>query len=341
MTVDERVAEHSSWRGRGVGLDRIEAEIGRLHRAHQRHGHAMARTLNLIVSPGGPRFDERIDAVLAELGAHSPSRTLVLRRHPFDRLDAEAMLDCKLDDRSGRVGICHDRVSLSADEWRLGHAASLVAPLLLADLPTVLWLPDPGPPIPDPRLLDRAQHVLVDSGSVPVSHRRVAELAQQIRVHDLTWGRLEFWRAATAAAFEPLERRRLLAQTAELEVAYGEGAASAAFLIAGWVAARAGWRPEPLKGGVGVATRADGGMVTLVLRGDPAAGECGGVESLTFRAGSEEVRVRRGGATSRLRDLFAEALQPLPAYARGYLEAVNAAAVMRGPAEVAANQDAA
>ncbi len=330
MSVGEQTAEHPSWRGRGVGLDQIEVELARLHRAHQLQGHALARTLNLIVAPSPPRFDAEVDTVLAGLGAHSPSRTLVLRRHTADRLDVQAKLDCQLPHGSGRVGVCHDQVVLSADEPRLGHAASLVAPLLLADLPTVLWLPDPGSAIPDPRLLDRAQHLLVDSGSVPVSHRRMAGLAQHVRVHDLTWGRLEFWRAATAAAFEPLEPRRLLARTTHLELAYGEGARSASLLMAGWVAARAGWQPEPFEGGVGVVSRADGGHVSLSLKSDPMAAECGGIESLTFRAGSEDVRVGRGAATSRLRDLFVEALQPMPSFARGYREALEFASAMEG-----------
>ena len=51
----------------------------------------------------------------------------------------------------------------------------------------------------------------MDSGGGDVvALRRFADLARSCRVHDLAWGRLEFWRAATAAAFEPPERRVLL-----------------------------------------------------------------------------------------------------------------------------------
>ncbi len=73
------------------------------------------------------------------------------------------VLEGELPDAAGRVGVGHDRVTLTVDDSRLEHAASLLAPLLLSDLPTVLWLPDLDSPIPDPRLLDRAQQVLVDS----------------------------------------------------------------------------------------------------------------------------------------------------------------------------------
>jgi hypothetical protein len=95
-----------------------------------------------------------------------------------------------------------------------------------------------------------------------------------------------------------------------------------------------GWRPEPIEhdGGrlVGSALRPDGSHVALALSHDPEARGCGGIETLTLRAGSDDVQLSRGAATSRLRDLFAEALQPLPSFARGYLDALTAAAALDG-----------
>jgi glucose-6-phosphate dehydrogenase assembly protein OpcA len=274
-----------------------------------------------------------VDDALAGLGAHSPSRKLALCRHGSDRLDAELVIECELADAAGRVGVCHDRVTLTADDSRLEHAASLLAPLLLSDLPTVLWLPEPDSPIPDPQLLDRAQQVLVDSTAGDgAALRRLGELTRSARVHDLAWGRLEFWRASTAAAFEPPERRALLSRVTRLDVHYRGDALSAGLVLAGWVAARAGWRPGTLErddGRAGAkAVRPDGGTVALSLVHDPEARGCGGIETLTFRTDTDEVRIGRGAATSRLRDLFAEALQPMPSFARGYADALEAAAAM-------------
>jgi glucose-6-phosphate dehydrogenase assembly protein OpcA len=248
-------------------------------------------------------------------------------------LDAEVVLDCQLADATGRVGICHDRVILTADNSRLEHAASLVAPLLVTDLPTVLWLSEPGSPVPDQRLLERAQQVLVDSGVEDGSAlRRLAELARVVPVHDLAWGRLEFWRAATASAFEPRERRALLPRITRLDVAYEGDAFSAGLLLVGWIAVRAGWRAQAVERedgrALGTAERGDGGPVALSLSRDPHARGCGGIEALVFSSGSGEVRVARGAATSGLRDLFAEALQPRPSFSRGYPDALQAAVAM-------------
>jgi glucose-6-phosphate dehydrogenase assembly protein OpcA len=333
------VSERRRWRDEDVRVDGVVAELARLHRALQDEGggQTMARTLNLVIAPASSVAAKAVDGALAGLGAHSPSRTILLRRHGANRLDAELAIEGELPDAAGLVGVCHDRVTLTADDSRLEHVASLLAPLLLSDLPTVLWLPEPDSPIQDPHLLDRAQQVLVDSSAGDrTALRRLGELARSARVHDLAWGRLEFWRAATAAAFEPSERRALLPRVARLDVRYEGDALSAGLLLAGWVAARAGWRPGTLErddGRAGVkAVRPDGGAVALTLVRDPEARGCGGIEKLTFRSDTDEVIIGRGAATSRLRDLFAEALQPMPSFARGYPEALGAAAAMLAPA---------
>ena len=329
------IPERSRWKGESLHIEQVAAALDRQHRELQGdgRGQALARTLNLVVAPSSARGAKAVDNALAGLGAHSPSRTLVLRQHGSDRLDAEVVLECDLPDAAGRVAVCHDRVLLTADGARLEHAASLLAPLLLSDLPTVLWLPEPDSPIPDPGLLDRAQQVLVDSSGLDgAALRRLPGLAQRTQVHDLAWGRLEFWRAAVAAAFDPIERRALLPRITRLDVRYERNALSAALLLAGWIVARAGWRPGALEHEAGrargTATREEGGSVSLSLTHDPEARGCGGIETLSFRTDSDEVKIGRGAATSRLRDLFAEALRPMPSFARGYGDALEAAAAM-------------
>jgi glucose-6-phosphate dehydrogenase assembly protein OpcA len=327
--------EQIRWVGTGVTVDDINAELDRLHRAAGGQGRvlALARTLNLIVVPCSDQREKGVERVLDRLGAHTPSRTLVLREHGANRVDASIVLECQSPTAAGHVGLCHDRVLLSVDAARLEHSASLLAPLLARDLPTVLWLPEPTSESPDPGLLERAQYVLVDSGFGGATElRKLAELAAGIRVHDLAWGRLEYWRAAIAAAFDPPERRRLLAALSTVELRCEERGLQAGLLLAGWIAARAGWRPSPLEHRDGhaivKATRSDGGEVAIKLDEAPPDHGCGGVDGLTFKTDSEEVAVSRGGATSSLRDMFAEALQPQPSFSRGYAPAVTAAAAM-------------
>jgi len=327
--------ERIRWVGKGVTADDINVELDRLHRAAGGQGRvlALARTLNLIVVPCSDRREKGVERVLDRLGAHTPSRTLVLREHGVKRVDASIVMECQSPTAAGHVGLCHDRVLLSVDAPRLEHSASLLAPLLVRDLPTVLWLPEPMSDAPDPGLLERAQYVLVDSSSGGAPElRKLAELAARIRVHDLAWGRLEYWRAAIAAAFDPPEHRRLLAALRTVELHCEERGLQAGLLLAGWIAARAGWHPGPLEHHDGhalvKATTSDGGEVAITLDEAPPDHGCGGVDGLAFKTESEEVAVGRGGATSSLRDMFAEALQPQPSFSRGYAPAVTAAAAM-------------
>ena len=332
--------ERMRWVARGVTADDVNAELDRLHRAAGGPGRvlALARTLNLIVVPCPARCENEVERALDGLGTHTPSRTMVLREHNTSRLDASLVMECDTPAGAGRVGLCHDRVVLSMDIPRLEHSASLLAPLLLRDLATVVWLPEPALDVPDQQLLERAQYVLVDSGAGDHEDlRRLAELAAAIRVHDLAWGRLEYWRAAIAAAFEPAEPRALLPKVTEVELRYEVRGLQAALLLAGWLAARAGWSARDLQrqNGTGraAAAREDGGEVSIKFTPAECQGGCGGVDRVVLRAGSDQVDVERGGATSSLRNMFAEAIQPEPSFARGYAPAVTAAAAMLDRAE--------
>ncbi len=327
--------ERIRWVGKGVTAEEINAELDRLHRAAGGPDQvlALARTLNLVVVPCSDRREKGVERALYRLGSHTPSRTLVLREHGAHRVDASLVMECNSPTGAGHVGLCHDRALLSLGSARLEHAASLLAPLLVRDLPTVLWLPEPRSEVPDPGLLERAQQVLVDSRSGGAAElRRLSELAAAIRVHDLAWGRLEYWRAAIAAAFEPPEHRRLLPVLTSVRLCYEEHGLASGLLLAGWIAVRCGWHPGPLErrngGALVKATKRDGGEVAIEL--DEAARDhgCGGVDEIAFMAESEEVTVGSSGATSSLRDLFAEGLQPQPAFSRGYQAAVTAAATM-------------
>jgi glucose-6-phosphate dehydrogenase assembly protein OpcA len=318
-----------------VTADDIDSELDRLHRTAGGSDRvvALARTLNLVVAPCADRRERDVERALDGLGGHTPSRTLVLRRHGADRVDADLVMECELATAPGHVGLCHDRVLLTVNDKRLEHSASLLAPLLVTDLPTVLWLPEPEAAIPDPGLLERAQHVLVDSTSADEAElRRLAKLAAKIRVHDLAWGRLAYWRSATAAAFDSPERRRLLPRLTAVTVRHEEGGRVAGLLVAGWFIARLGWdagRLERRNGHLAVvATRSNGGDVTIELEEAPHCHACGGVDALTFQMDGEKVAVASAGATSSLRDMFAEALQPQRSFARGYEPALGAAAAM-------------
>ena len=336
-THEKVVPEASSWSEQDTSVDRVADELLRLHHEHgaEDHGHSAARTVNLTVVPCGGDVEKAVEWAVERLGGHNASRTIILREHEADRLDAKAAIKCEVpQNHSGRVGLCHDVVTLSADPQRLAHSASLVAPLIITGLPSVLWSPDAARPLPDSELLERVEQVILDTtGSGFEALRNAAALVVQSAVRDLAWGRLDYWRAATSAAFDTEARLALLGKVDSLEVRHLDGGVEPAHLYAGWVAARAGWKVSPLTGSNGELTGAakhGRRRVELAIRREESAAGCGGIASATFGAGAEKVEVTKGAAGDDAADPFPVALRPIASFSRGYEPAVRAALELVG-----------
>lgn len=303
----------------------VAGELSRLNaeHAHHAHRHAASRTLNLIVLAPSSDGDEReVRAGLELLGPHLPARTLVLRREAADRLDAALTITCSVCADVRATGACSDEVILIADAGRLDHAASLVAPLLAKDLPTVLWLPAAdgldGARLALAGLVD---HVVLSSEAVGLA--RAAELAAgRAPVHDVEWGRLVRWRTQIAAAFESAGRREMIGRIDRVTVSGQEGAS--AVLLAGWVAGRLGWTVERLEredveGSGAEARRPDGTSAWLSLESGPTD------RSVLLAAGAEEVRVA-APVEVHAEASFVEAVNPEPRFVAGYPTALRALA---------------
>ncbi len=330
--------EPSNWQGSDVTIATVAEELCRVQveHLHDAHNHAVTRTLNLIVSRGQPiasRGQPAVEQTLATLGWHNPSRTVVLCRHQEPRLDARIAIDCWMSRAPGEAGYCHDRIKLIADDARLEHAESLVAPLLVRGLPTVLWLCDETPAPGEEVLLGRAEHAVLDSGSVETTRalRRAAALGASTVVHDLAWGRLEHWRALIAASFDAPDQLALLAGVETIEIDHGAAAVADALLLAGWIVARLGWSLEGCHGdgrrwrvpGAGP----DGADALITIK--PSASSCADeIERVRIHGGETTIELHRGAASHRLRNLFADALPPAGRFARGYAGAVEAAAAL-------------
>lgn len=332
MSADA-AAERLSWQGSATSVGEAAAAVARLNGEHFRHEHrhAATRALNFIVAPecAEPEVAQRV----ASLSAQHPSRTIILREHQADRLDAEVAVDCNVPAEPGPLGVCHDRATLAANRPRLEHADSLVAPLLLLGLPTVVWLPGSKEGPADAPLLSISDYAVLDSAAAEplAAIQHAARVGQKTAVHDLAWGRLSYWRARIAATFEPTPTLRLLSRTAGVGLRYEPSCVGPALLLAGWIAARAGWEIEALweehhgrwQGSV---RDRRGAAVRLALDPDSDARACGGVEKVIFHAGDEVLELDRGAASDRFRDVFVEALRPLDSYARGYMAAIQAVA---------------
>lgn len=217
--------------------------------------------LTLVVVAPRPETTERaIDAVNTLAGRH-PSRAIIVSPGDPDgppTLDARIVASCQVAAR-GDSETCTEQIQLRVGGETAQHLVAVVAPLLVHDLPVVLWWPD-EPPIgrrPFRELLATVDRLLVDSGSFGrEGHRRLAGLASVIAegdavVHDIGWMRLTLWRELLAGLFDHPLLRRELGRTRSLRIHIarpsGEFRIIKGALFAGWLAGQLGWEiGEPL-----------------------------------------------------------------------------------------------
>jgi glucose-6-phosphate dehydrogenase assembly protein OpcA len=236
------------WSEQDTNPGAIEAALRELvRRRHaENEAYAPARVLNLICIVDRDWRGE-IENRLDQVGRYHPSRTIVCavdgRR---TKIDAWASMTADVDPRPGELAVCRERVELDIGPRHLEHLDTIVDPLVVTDLATLVWAPHGHPEAVD-SLLDLAQIVLLDSTDEPelaVALERVSELAKKAYIVDLAWLRSTPWRERVAATFDPSEWRGELSRISSLTVRHHPDSAVAGVLFFGWMASRLGWKPE-------------------------------------------------------------------------------------------------
>jgi Glucose-6-phosphate dehydrogenase subunit len=227
------------WSGDDVGVADLERRLAELEHRHG-DGTADLRTSVMTHLAWVPREWERAAFdTLAGLAERHPSRGIVLLPDPdadVDRIDAHLSLHCSaLADHEG-VNLCTEVIQLRLRGRRAAAPASVVAPLLIADLPVFLrWRGRPPFRAHHFRgLLDLADRLIVDSGEwddVPADYSAFVGLFERAACSDIAWGRSERWRLALASLWPGI---------AELDELRVRGPLADALLLVGWLRSRLG-----------------------------------------------------------------------------------------------------
>jgi glucose-6-phosphate dehydrogenase assembly protein OpcA len=235
--------------------------------------HARASVLNLIVMVPDELAAARVVESMSGLGLRHPSRAIVLAADPSadgPPLSAGITAHCHVG-VDARAPVCYEVVALTVRGEAAEHLASVVAPLLIHDLPTHVWWPG-DPPFADPpfdQLVEMSDRVVVDSdefGDLLLGMRRLTTLRRRSGVGDLGWRRLGWWQELTAEFFDAPRFRRYLPNLNRLAIRYAVPTAGGGpgrprrgsragglqprvasplagpMLYAGWIASRLGWR---------------------------------------------------------------------------------------------------
>jgi hypothetical protein len=162
-------------------------------------------------------------------------------------LDAVAVI---ASDGAGNQSIrpVYERVEIDLGPAQLSRIDTIADPILVSELPTMLWSPD-GHEEAVEALLRLTDVILVDSDKHPTQRglARAAELGRSAYVVDLAWLRTTPWRERLASSFDLPERREALGELTKLWIRHRPDSLASATLLAGWLAARLGWQAKPFQ----------------------------------------------------------------------------------------------
>jgi glucose-6-phosphate dehydrogenase assembly protein OpcA len=281
-----------------------------LQEQHARDGaHAPARVLNLVVVVDREWRGEIMNR-LEQVGRYHASRTIVCTvESGRTTIDASVVMTVAGDPRPGELLMTRERVILEVGQKHLAKLDTIVDPLVVTDLPTLVWAPHGHPEAVD-ALLHLAQVVLIDSVNEPDAASalsRAKELAEGAYVVDLAWLRTTPWRERVASTFDPPRWRAELSRIDAVTVRHRPDSGVAGVLFFGWLASRLGWGAGTLMPANGlVRGRAHGHRDDVALTLEPDGGQeapgLAGVEIGTSSGMSISLDRGPGGLVARRRD---------------------------------------
>ena len=214
--------------------------------------YAPARVLNLIVIVDREWRGE-IANRLEQVGRYSASRTIMcVVEQGRDHITAWARMSAPdTAPPPGEIAPVREQIEVDVGPQHLPVLDTVVDPIVVPELLTVLWSPHGHEEAVDallPRIVDV---ILIDSVVDPDPRDalgRVEELSEKAYVVDLAWLRSTPWRERIAATFDPRDMRNLLSTISGVTVRYRPDSEASALLFVGWLASRLGWTVRPLIG---------------------------------------------------------------------------------------------
>ncbi|GEM_PF-1199743 len=245
MTIDPE-----ELRGR---LDQVWAGLARAAAAD---GHevmrACGRTLVSVVDQSRESGD--VLEMLAELLHANPSRSIVVLLAAGDAEQLAADVDARCWMPSGSRQICSEQIVIRCSERTLAEVPGVVAPLVVADLPVVLWCASERA-CRSPAFFSLAApagRIILDTFSAERPLEAFETVIERQRrsqalIADLSWTRLTRWRALLAQVFENRLYRAHIPDFNRITIQYQDKSGRippTALLFAGWVTSRLHWQPQ-------------------------------------------------------------------------------------------------
>jgi len=237
------------WAAEDTTPSDIDAALRGLLEEQHAKGQALApaRVINMVAVVDSSWRGEILNR-LERVGRYHPSRTILCSvEDGRTTIDARATLTADGTADPG-ISVVEERVDIRIGPAHLRRLDSIVDPLILPDLTTVVWAPHGHAEAID-AMRGLADVILLDSSDEPdmrTAINRVCHLADHAYIVDLAWLRSTPWRERIAATFDPPRWRDMLRQISRVEVRHRPDSAVSAVLLLGWFSSRLGWQPDSL-----------------------------------------------------------------------------------------------
>ncbi len=274
------------WSEQNTNPDAIESALRELLRARHaaNQGLAPARVLNLVVVVDRSWKGE-IANRLERVGRYHASRTILCAvEEGRDALDARAVV--RYEEGAGTIGVMTEQVEIDMGPEHLAGLETIVDPIVMSELPTVLWAPH-GHHEAVAALRGMIDVMLLDTDDAPEADGGLGRAEDELSssyVVDLAWLRSTPWRERLAASFDRPARRAAIGSLDGLTVRHEADSTASALLLAGWLSSRLDWDIRPLQrtNGDGLRGRAyTGGPRYVDIRLEPIEQEVPGLAGVT------------------------------------------------------------
>src|SRR3954471_1733305 len=236
------------WSEQDTNPTAIDAALRQLLvEAHtQERSYVPARVLNVIIVVDR-QFKGEIANRLERVGRYHPSRTVLVAVEPR-RTTIDAHVQVEVEAVDGGIVVGTETVEIDVGDKHLSTLDTLVDPLLVSDLTSVVWAPHGHEEAID-ALRRLVQVVLIDSAqqmNATEAIKRAADVAKDAYIVDLAWLRSTPWRERIAATFDPPAWRQSLREISGISVTAREDSVVAGVLLLGWLSCRLGWQASEL-----------------------------------------------------------------------------------------------
>ena len=225
-------------------IDRLWADMAERSEGEE-HALVRACALTLIVLTDRDENSAAVSETLAELMQTHPSRAIVIRLtdEQGEHLEADVRAHCWMP-MGRRQQICSEQIEIETSEDSLADLPSVLLPLVVPDLPAVLWCKsEKAAGLPAfKRLTALAPRVILDIGGFSEPNRALEEWTGEplsVITTDLSWARLTRWRETVAQVFDNALCASRLSRLSRLTISYwGESESDiplSAFLMGAWL----------------------------------------------------------------------------------------------------------